>query len=258
MMAADALSSASSVDEIVAHLKKMGSEKALADMRRVGIRTDGAVGLSNPDMQRIAKQLGRDHARALALWSTGVREACVLAIYTADPASLTAGEARRWADDFASWEIVDAAADLFVEARLDSLVAEFAEDGREFVRRTAFAMIAGAAVHRKREPDATLVNWLPLIERHSRDKRNYVRKAVNWALRNIGKRSMTCHAPALALARELASSEDKTARWIGKDAVHELTAQKTLERLRRKRVAQHQQPVNSGAGLDHDKPGRSG
>ncbi|CAM5772744.1 DNA alkylation repair protein [Bosea minatitlanensis] len=158
----------------------------------------------------------------------------VLAIYTADPRQLTPEEARRWADDFDSWEIVDTAADLFLEAGLDQLIPEFAEDDREFVRRTAFAMIAGMAVHRKTEPDATLLGLLRLIERHSGDGRNFVRKAVNWALRNIGKRNLDCHGPALALAERLAMSADKTARWIGKDAVRELTTEKTLERLRRK------------------------
>ena len=233
-MILNGLSSSSSVDEIVTHLKDAGSEKALADLKRVGIRADGAVGISNGDLQRIAKRVGRDHGRALALWVTGVREARILAIYTADPRRLTAEQAWRWAPDFASWEIVDTAADLFVEARLDTLVAEFAKDEREFVRRAAFAMIAGAAVHLKEEPDSAMLGWLPLIERHARDRRSFVRKAVNWALRNIGKRSMSCHGPALALAERLAASDDRTARWIGKDAVRELTAEKTIERLRRK------------------------
>ncbi len=122
-----------------------------------------------------------------------------------------------------------------MKARLEAvLVPEFAGDEREFVRRAAFAMIAGAAVHLKREPDATLIGWLPLIERHSGDGRNFVRKAVNWALRNIGKRNLACHAPALALAERLAASDGRTARWIGKDAVRELSGEKTLARVRKK------------------------
>lgn len=136
------------------------------------------------------------------------------------------------ADDFNSWEIVDCAADLFVEARLDELISEFAADEREFVRRTAFAMISGAAVHRRKEPDAAILAWLPLIEAHSGDSRNFVRKAVSWALRSIGKRNRACHGPALKLAKLLAESPDKTARWIGKDAVRELAGEKLLARLR--------------------------
>lgn len=229
------LSRRSTASEVIAHLGSLRSAENVAGMSRYGIRTEAALGISNPDMQKIARTIGRDHSRAMELWATGIREARMLAIYTADPAGLTADEVRRWASDFNSWEIVDAAADLFVEARLAPiLVPEFAADEREFVRRAAFAMIAGAAVHLKREPDKTLIGFLPLIERHAFDERNFVRKAVNWALRNIGKRNLTCHAPALQLAEKLAASQDRTARWIGKDAVRELTSEKMLERLRKK------------------------
>ncbi len=111
------------------------------------------------------------------------------------------------------------------------LIPEFAADDREFVRRIAFAMIATAAVHLKKEPDASLLAWLPLIERHAEDERNFVKKAVNWALRQIGKRNAACHGPALALAEKLAGSTDRTARWIGKDALRELSSDKVLARL---------------------------
>jgi 3-methyladenine DNA glycosylase AlkD len=169
------------------------------------------------------------------LWRTGVREARLLALFTDEPKRVSLGQARAMAGDFDSWEIVDHAADLFVDAgHLDVLAPEFAADDREFVRRTAFSMLAWAAVHLKRRPDADFLRFLPLIDKHSRDPRNFVRKAVNWALRQIGKRSMDLYAPALALAEKLTASEDKTARWIGKDAVKELTASKTLERLSRK------------------------
>ncbi|WP_105416261.1 DNA alkylation repair protein [Neorhizobium sp. T25_27] len=223
----------SDVAGIIAHLETLRSEESILGMARFGIVTDKAIGISNPDLQKIARAVKRDHGRALDLWRTGIREARMLAIYTADPASLTPAEARGWAEDFASWEIVDTAADLLTETPYwQELVADFAEDDREFVRRTAFAMIAGAAVHRKQEPDDTFVSYLPLIEAHSVDPRNFVRKAVNWALRNIGKRNRTCHVPALALAEKLAASPDKTARWIGKDAAKELSGEKLLARLR--------------------------
>lgn len=170
----------SSAIDLIAHLETLRSEKNVAGMTRFGIVTGTALGISNPDMQKIARLAGCDHQRALELWQSDIREARMLALYTADPARLTAEEARVWAGDFNSWEIVDTAADLFVEARLDRiLVPEFAADDREFVRRTAFAMIAGAAVHLKKEPDETLLAWLPLIEAHSRDPRNFVKKAVN-------------------------------------------------------------------------------
>ncbi|MBW9056193.1 DNA alkylation repair protein [Rhizobium mesosinicum] len=216
---------------MIAHLQTLRSEDNIAGMARFGIVTETAIGISNPDLQKIARLAKKDHIRAKALWASGIREARLLALYTFDPKSLTEADARTLADGFNSWEIVDCAADLFIEANLDALIPDFAADTREFVRRTAFAMIAGAAVHRKKDPDESLLAYLPLIEAHSTDNRNFVRKAVNWSLRNIGKRSHTCHQPALALAERLASSTDKTARWIGKDAVRELTSEKLLARL---------------------------
>ncbi|MGX9990082.1 DNA alkylation repair protein [Rhizobium sp. WSM1274] len=218
--------------ELIAHLETLRSEENIAGMARFGIVTDRALGISNPDIRAVARVAKKDHVRAMQLWRSDIREARLLALYTAEPKRLTTEEAQNWADDFNSWEIVDCAADLFVEARLDKLIWEFAADEREFVRRTAFAMIAGGAVHRKKDPDATILAWLPLIKTHSGDPRNFVRKAVNWALRNVGKRNLACHAPALALARALAESPDKTARWIGKDAVRELAGEKLLTRLR--------------------------
>lgn len=224
---------ASSAADLLAHLESLRSPENIAGMGRFGIVTETALGISNPDMQKIAKAAKKNHARAFELWASGVREARMLALYTFEPNKLTQDEARRLADDFNSWEIVDTAADLFVEARLESeLIAAFAADPREFVRRTGFAMIAGAAVHLKSEPDEMLLALLPLIEAHSGDPRNFVKKAVNWALRNIGKRNRRCHGPALDLAERLAQSADKTARWIGKDAVRELTSEKILARLK--------------------------
>ncbi|MBB3317893.1 3-methyladenine DNA glycosylase AlkD [Rhizobium sp. BK181] len=224
----------SAAAELIAHLRTLRSEEGISGMARFGIVTETALGISNPDLQKIARIVKRNHARSLELWQSNVREARLLALYTAEPKRLTPDLARTWSDDFASWEIVDTAADLYVEARLEALISEFAADDREFVRRTAFAMIASAAVHMKKEPDETLLAWLPLIELHAGDPRNFVRKAVNWALRNIGKRNLYCYAKALAVAESLAASSDRTARWIGKDAVRELTSEKVIARLERK------------------------
>lgn len=227
------LSPSSDAAGIIDHLGTLRSEENIAGMGRFGIATETAIGISNPDLQKIARVVKRDHRRALELWKTGIREARMVAIYTADPKILTSAEAHGWADDFASWEIVDTAADLFTEVPFwQDLITEFAAGEREFVRRAAFAMIAGASVHLKKEPDATLIGYLGLIERHSSDPRNFVKKAVNWALRNIGKRSTACNEAALALAQKLAASDDKTARWIGKDAARELLSDKVLKRLR--------------------------
>jgi 3-methyladenine DNA glycosylase AlkD len=225
------ISPSSSAAELIAHLQTLRSEDNIAGMARFGIVTETAIGISNPDLQKIARVAKKNHARALQLWLSDIREARMLALYTFDPKRLTEAEARTLAADFNSWEIVDCAADLYVEADLDALIPEFAADEREFVRRTAFAMIAGMTVRRKKDTDASLLTYLPLIEAHATDPRNFVRKAVNWALRNIGKRNRTCHTNALAVAERLAASTDKTSRWIGKDALRELTGEKLQARL---------------------------
>ncbi|HXV29796.1 MAG TPA: DNA alkylation repair protein [Sinorhizobium sp.] len=226
------LAPTSSAEEIIDYLRAIGSAENIAGMARFGIETETALGISNVALRGVARQVKADHARAIELWRSGIREARILAAFTADPKAMTLPEARRWAADCSSWEVVDTVADLFVDARLgEVLIPEFAAYDREFVRRIAFAMIASAAVHLKKEPDSAILAWLPLIEAHATDGRNLVKKAVNWALRQIGKRSIACHEPALALAEKLAASKDRTARWIGKDAVRELTSAKVRDRL---------------------------
>lgn len=219
-------------DQIVAHLRLLGTAENRAGMERFGINTGTALGVGNTMLRSVARKVRRDHERSLALWATGIREARLLAGFTGDAGRLTPQQCQAWAADFDSWEIVDGVSDLFVQTPFwRDLVDGFAQDEREFVRRTAFAMLAWAAVHLKKEPDRTFAGYLALVERHARDPRNFVRKAVNWALRQIGKRSATLHKPALATAERLAASSDRTARWIGKDAVRELTDAKILERL---------------------------
>ncbi|WP_426125591.1 DNA alkylation repair protein [Pararhizobium sp. PWRC1-1] len=226
------LTPSSPADAVIAHLKTLGAENNLAGMARFGIETQTALGIANPALNHIARLIRHDHGRALILWESNIREARLLAALTAEPQKLTLETARQWAGDFNSWEIVDSVADLFVNARLEAaLIPEFAADDREFVRRTAFSMIAVSAVHLKNEPDETVIAWLPLVEAHAGDKRNFVKKAVNWALRQTGKRSARCHGPALSMAQALAARQDRTARWIGKDVVRELTSSAVLKRL---------------------------
>ncbi|CCV13705.1 DNA alkylation repair protein [Mesorhizobium sp. STM 4661] len=222
----------SSADEIVAHLRSIGSEENRLGMLRYGIKIERALGISHGVQRQIAKKIKRNHERAFELWRTGIMEAQFIASVTADPKRFSAADARQWVASFDSWDIVDGVSDLFVDTESwKELIDEFAADEREFVRRTAFAMMAWSVVHRKKEPEATFLAFLPIIEAHATDGRNFVKKGVNWALRSIGKRSMDMHGAALAVAERLAQSTDKTARWIGKDAVKELSDAKTLERL---------------------------
>ena len=226
------LSPQSSAGEIIAHLRSIGSEENRLGMLRYGIRIDRALGIPHGVQRQIARKIKRNHERAFELWDTGIMEAQFIASVTADPKRFSAADARQWASSFDSWDIVDGVSDLFVDTGAwKELIGEFAADEREFVRRTAFAMMAWSVVHRKQEPVATFLGFLPIIEAHATDSRNFVKKAVNWALRSIGKRSMDMHGAALAVAEKLARSTDKTARWNGKNAVRELTNAKTIARV---------------------------
>jgi 3-methyladenine DNA glycosylase AlkD len=229
------LSPTSTAAEVVAYLRSLGSEENRQGMKRYGINIDRALGISHGVQRDIARKIKRNHERAFKLWESRITEAQFIASLTADPKRFTKADARRWVAEFDSWDIVDGVSDLFVDTdHWKELIAEFAADKREFVRRTAFAMMAWSVVHRKKEPDETFLAFLPLIETHAEDDRNFVRKAVNWALRSIGKRNATLNAAALAMAEQLAASENKTARWIGKDAIRDLTGPKTLARLAKK------------------------
>lgn len=230
--AAGALGRQSSAAEVVAHLKTIATDKDREAMKRYAINVDSALGVPHGVLRGLQKVLKRDHRRALDLWASGWREARVLASMTDEPAKVTIDQCRAWASDMNSWDIVDSVSDLFADTPFrDELIREFAADDREFVRRTAFAMMAWTNVGRKKIPESVRLGYLPLIERYATDERNFVKKAVNWALRQTGKASPALHAPALALARRLAESDNKAARWTGRDAVRELTAPKQLERL---------------------------
>ncbi|MEW9836647.1 DNA alkylation repair protein [Mesorhizobium marinum] len=230
----DELSPASTAADVVACLRRLGSEDNRQGMKRYGIRIERALGISHGVQRAIARKIKRNHERAFELWATGIVEAQFIASVTADPRRFTSEDARRWAAAFDSWDIVDGVSDFFVDTdHWRDLIGEFAADERQFVRRVAFAMMAWSVVHRKKEPDATFLALLPLIEARAGDERNFVKKAVNWALRSIGKRNAHLNAEALALAGRLARSEDRTARWIGRDAERELAGHKVRERLAR-------------------------
>ena len=205
-------------------------------MARFGINVKHALGVSMTAMRPLERKFRRRHPLALALWATGVHEARILAALIDEPAQVTAHQMDAWAAAFDSWDLCDQAClKLFARTPLATrMIPRWARDRREFVRRAAFATIAGYAVWAKRVPDAELISFFPLIERYAEDERNFVRKAVNWALRQLGKRSPALHAPAVALARKLAASQDKTARWIGKDALRELTDPHQIERIRKR------------------------
>jgi 3-methyladenine DNA glycosylase AlkD len=221
------------VETVLAELRKLGSEKNRAGMARFGINTGRAFGVSIAAIRPLARRYRRNHALAAGLWGSGYHEARLLAALIDDPKQVTSKQMDAWAADIDSWDLCDQAClKLFVKTPfVDEKIPRWAKDKREFVRRAGFALLASYAVHGKDVPDSVFREHLKLIEAASTDERNFVRKAVNWALRQVGKRSASLHKPALALAKRLAASSDKTARWIGKDAVKELTDPFQLGRI---------------------------
>jgi 3-methyladenine DNA glycosylase AlkD len=193
-------------------------------MARFGIHTARAYGVSTPEMRRIAKEIGRDHKLASALWKTGNREARIIAGMIADPALVTAAGMDRWARQLDSWDVCDhCCIALFRKTPFAREKAvEWSAQEAEFVKRAGFALMATLAVHDKQANDAAFLRLLPVIERESSDDRNFVKKAVNWALRQIGKRNAKLRQAAIRSAERLAKSESRAARWIGHDALREL------------------------------------
>ena len=228
------MSDTPTVEEIVERLRPLARPGALEGMARFGIATESALGVSMPDLRAMGRSLGRNHTLALDLWRTPLRETRILASLVADPQQLTEELMESWARDFADWEVCDQCCiNLFGKtpfARHFALKWSVAEP--EFVKRAGFVLMARIATTDKRAEDAAFEPFFALITRESGDRRNYVRKAVNWALRQIGKRNRALNERAVAVARTLAGSEDKAARWIGSDALRELTSAAVLARLK--------------------------
>lgn len=222
------------VQAVLATLKRLGDPRFRAEMEpRYGIVTKDAFGVRMNEMQRVAKQLGRNHALALALWETGNYEARTVAAFVAEPERVTPALMDRWCRDFDNWAICDTVCfHLFDRTpHVWRKVESWSRGKGEFVKRAAFALLASHALHDKRGDDAPFLRGLRLIEREATDERNFVKKAVNWALRSIGGRRPAPHRAAIVVARRLAVSSDKTARWIGKDAQRQLASPAVIRRL---------------------------
>lgn len=220
-------------DAVLADLRSRANEHNRAGMARFGINAEHALGISVTDLRKIAKPLGRDHRLAAALWRSGIHEARILAALVDEPDRVTEAQAERWVRDFDSWDLCDqVCANLFDRTSFAFAKAkEWARRDPEFERRAGFALMAALAWHDRTATDESFLPFFPLIVEAANDDRNFVRKSVNWALRQIGKRSALLHAPALGTARQLCASDDRTARWIGRDALRELEGPKVLGRL---------------------------
>lgn len=228
------------LNEVLAILKKNGSAANVKGMERFAITASKAFGVPAPKIRALAKKIGTDHTLSAALWKSGWHEARILAAFIADHSRLTRTSAEKLTSQFESWAVCDTwCGEVFCYfPNAEAVAAAWTKDDREFVKRAGFVIMAAMAVHRKELPDALFRRFFPLIIRHADDDRNFVRKAVNWALRQIGKKNPSLNKEALAIARTLALSADATARWIGSDAVRDLQSDATrrrFERMTRKR-----------------------
>lgn len=198
-------------------------------MKRFGIVGGEMIGWPTvPAMRKWGEQLGPNHELALELWKSNIHEARIIAAYAEDHKTLTERQMDSWVNDFESWDICDlVCSGLFDKTPyLEKKIWEWTKSDKEFVRRAGFVLICAKAVHDKKAKDSEFIKYFPLIKKYSSDERNFVRKAVNWALRQIGKRNKALNKKAIKIAKELSSSNNKTTRWIGKDALRELEKKK--------------------------------
>ena len=221
-------------EDVIARLKAEANPANVAGMARYGINTHDTLGISIYTLRPIAKEIGRDHQLALELWDSGVHEARILASYIDDPRLVTEEQIERWVSDFDSWDVCDQVCDLFGRTPFAYRKAfEWSERKEEFVKRAGFVLMAELAAHDKEASGEKLAQFLPVIARESIDERNFVKKAVNWALRNIGKRDRYLNGLAIETARQIQQTPgSKAARWIASDALRELTSEKIQARLR--------------------------
>ena len=211
-------------DALLAHLRSLRNERNIEGMRRFGIVTTGEqLGISAPVLRTLAREHRRDHALALELWASGIHEARGLATLVDDPRAVTRSQMESWVRDCDNWAVTDALAFLFDRTPYAvEKVESWSRRRAEFVKRAAFSIVAGMATHRKELPDEVFLGFLPIIEREAVDERNFVKKAVNWALRGIGKRNARLHLAAMAQAEKLRALDSRSARWIATDALREL------------------------------------
>lgn len=218
---------------VVARLEKLASKKVRDGMARFAIPSTNALGVPMAAMQKVAKDAGRSHELALALWDTGIYEARTVAALVDEPERVTSAQMDRWCRDFDSWAIVDSVCFKLFDQTKPALakIPAWAKLDGEMQCRAGFVMLACVAAHRDDVSEAQLLRSLPLIERGSKDERNFVKKGVSWALRMVGRRGVTSNAACVELSRRLAESKDATQRWIGKTALKELTSPVLTKRL---------------------------
>ena len=221
------------VDEVLRQLRTLADPERRAGMARYGISVATALGVTMAELRALARSTGRDHDLALALWETGIHEARMLATMIDEPSRVTDAQLEAWVLDLDSWDLCDGLCGNLVDRTpfaFDKAV-EWSAREEEFVKRAGFALMAWSAVHRKDIGDERFERFLPVIRTGATDERNYVKKAVSWALRQIGKRSPSLNRAAIATGEDIARIDSKAARWVARDALRELTSDAVRERL---------------------------
>jgi 3-methyladenine DNA glycosylase AlkD len=220
-------------NQILEELKSLGNPDAAEGMARYGINTEHAYGVSIPNLRKIARTIGKIRPLAEALWSSGIHEARILAGMVYPPVETTDRQMEEWVCDFNSWDLCDQCCNnLFRKAaNARQKAVEWTLRDEEFVKRAGFVLMACLAVHDKIATDADFMEFLPIIKREAVDKRNFVKKAVNWALRQIGKRNLRLNQAAIATAREINAMNSAAAKWIAADAIRELESDAVQKRL---------------------------
>ncbi|HYA62068.1 MAG TPA: DNA alkylation repair protein [Candidatus Sulfotelmatobacter sp.] len=226
------------VRRAMAELKRGGQKRNVEGMARFGIRAKKVYGVSKPMLDEMARKIGKNHALGRKLWETGNHDARVLGALVSEPARVTAEQMEEWVKDFDNWDVCDGTCcHLFVDARPAWEKAfAWSRRKREFEKRAGFALAAFLAVHDKQADNEPFVRFLKAIEREAWDERNFVRKAVNWALRNIGKRNKRLNRKAIASAERIRKVGTRAGRWIAADALRELRSEAVQKRLSRKKA----------------------
>lgn len=220
--------------EILKKLKSLANPKAVEGMTRFGISAKNTYGISLPNIRKMAREIGRNHELAQHLWASGIHEARILASLIDDPKKVTNEQMESWVKDFDSWDVCDqCCSNLFDKtAHAFDKAEQWSRRNEEFVKRAGFVLMATLAVHDKKANDEEFTKFLPTIERESTDERNYVKKAVNWALRQIGKRNLALNNKAIETAKQIQRTDSKSAKWIASDALRELTSEAVQNRLK--------------------------
>ena len=220
--------------EVLARLKALSDPRVKSQMAHFGVHAKIAYGVSTPHLRALARQAGKSHELAEQLWASGIHEARILAGFVGEPAKVTAAQMERWARDFDTWDVVDGTCcHLFAfAAPAWAKAVSWSRRDEEFIKRASFALIAYLAVHDKQSPNAKFLRLLPIIRRHATDERNFVRKAVNWALRQIGKRNLLLNRAAIRTAQQIRTINSSAAHWIASDALRELQSPAVQRRLR--------------------------